>query len=59
MTQIIPDFLKLTTENPFLTLMCPTSAKHTKIINRFIKILFDSRDKIDNGQEPNNIFLNI
>ena len=59
MAQIYPNFLELSQESKCTTLMCPTLPKHTKVVNKFIKILFDCRDKIDEGLEPNDIFLNI
>ena len=59
MEQIKPGFLQLSNENQFLTLMCPTTAQQAKLVNKFIKILFDCREKIDSGKQPNDIFLNI
>ena len=56
MTSILPSFLNMNSEEQLLTLMCPTTPQTAKIINKFIKIIFEARDRIDNGKEPNEIY---
>ena len=40
-------FLHLSIENKFKTILCPTSSKAVKLANRFIKLMFNTRKKID------------
>ena len=47
---IIPDFKKMDDDKKFLTLLCPTNPKTVKIANRYIKFMFDQRNKITNGE---------
>ena len=58
LTTLLPDFINLTKEEQILTLMCPTSPQSAKIVNKFIKIIFEARDKISDGQQQNEVFLN-
>ena len=58
-TSLLPNFINMNNEQQFSTLMCPTTPQTAKIVNKFIKIIFDSRDRISNGQDPNDIFLNL
>ena len=46
----IPGLKDLSKEQQFLTLMCPTSPQPTKLVNRFIKTMFEKRGKIDAGE---------
>ena len=50
---IFPQFLTLSANEKFLTLLCPTEPKIAKITNRLIKQMFNGRDKIDqsNGND--------
>ena len=52
---ISPQFLSLSENQQFYTLLCPTEAKTAKITNRLIKQMFLDRGKIDqlNGNEDN------
>ena len=52
---IAPEFSKLNDEEKFSRLLCPKTALEVKLINKFIKILFDWREKIDNGFEIKNL----
>ena len=54
-TSIAPEFRKLNDEEKFIRLLCPKTAQEVKLINKFIKILFDWREKIDNGFEIKNL----
>ena len=47
---LIPSFSQLSLENKFKTILCPTSAKATKLANRFIGLMFKTRMKIDQGE---------
>ena len=49
MTSISPKFEGLSKMDKFLTLLCPTTPQTTKITNKFIKILFESRQKLTDG----------
>ena len=53
MTTLLPAFIYMTEEEKFLTLMCPTSPQSAKIINKFIKIVFEARDKVLDGHKQN------
>ena len=55
MSSIEPDFRTLSNEDKFVKLLCPTSPQMAKLSNKLIKIMFESRNKIDLGQ-PINIF---
>ena len=59
MTSILPNYILMNDEEKFLTLMCPTTPMTAKVVNKFIKIIFESRDKICEGGNPNEIYLNI
>ena len=56
---ISPQFLNLSENQQFYTLLCPTEAKIAKITNRLIKHMFLDRGKIDqlNGNEENASYL--
>ena len=43
-----PDFRTLSEVEKFKTLLCPVSAVSVKLVNRFIKNMFESREKYDN-----------
>ena len=45
-----PLFPSLTPEQKFLTLVCPTTPRQTKLVNRFIKLMFEKRGAIDSGE---------
>ncbi len=59
MTTLIPNFLSLTQDEQFVTLMCPTTPQAAKVVNKFIKILFEARQKILDGQQENEVYLNL
>ena len=46
-------------EDQFLTLMCPTTPQSAKVVNKFIKILFEARERVLDGQQENEIYLNL
>ena len=52
---INPLFPNLTPEQKYLTLMCPTTPRQTKLVNRFIKLMFEKRVAIDSGEIVNEI----
>ena len=47
---IVPDFEKMDDDKKFLTLLCPTNPKTVKIANRYIKFMFDQRNKLQIGK---------
>ena len=49
MTSITPTFQNLSNEQKIKYILCPTSEIMTKIVNKFIRIMFNARDKIDEG----------
>ena len=46
---LLPNFDLLTDEEKFVQLVCPVSAQAAKLFNKFIKMMFESRAKIDEG----------
>ena len=58
MTNLLPNFLTLTEDEQFLTLMCPTTPQTAKVVNKFIKILFEARQRVLDGQQENEVYLN-
>ena len=50
---INPGFETLSLEEKFKVLLCPTTAKTVKLINKFIKIMFEGRKKIDQTDNVN------
>ena len=42
----------LSFENKVKTLLCPTSAIICRLVNKYIKIVFKGRDKLDEGNHP-------
>ena len=49
LSDILPRFKDLSDDRKFATLMCPTTPQITKVINRFIKLMFKKREEIDSG----------
>ena len=43
------DITALISQQKFTKLHCPTNTKIAKLTNKFIKITFDARNRIDNG----------
>ena len=52
-SQLTPNFLNLSDANKFKTLLCPTTAFSTKLVYRFIKQMFATRDKYDGENQIN------
>ena len=46
---LLPGFKQLSDGKKFATLMCPTTPQATKLVNRFIKLMFDKRGELDSG----------
>ena len=44
-----PGFKQLSEKNKFVTLLCPTAPQAAKLVNRFIKFMFDKRGELDSG----------
>ena len=44
--QLRPNFITLSDDEKFKTLLCPTSALTTKLIHRFIKQMFTTKERI-------------
>jgi hypothetical protein len=45
-----PGFQELSDEQKFATLMCPTTPQAAKMVNKFIKLMFEKRGEIDSGE---------
>ena len=46
---LVPNVLRLSSNDKLVTILCPISAKAAKLANKFIKIMFQSRKKIEEG----------
>ena len=53
LSQITPNFPNLSDADKFKTLLCPTTAFSTKLVHRFIKQMFATRDKYDGVNQIN------
>jgi hypothetical protein len=51
-SQILPIFPSLSREEKVRTMLCPASNAASKLINKFISIMFVGRDKIEEGLHP-------
>ena len=49
MRSILPGFKNMSSTNQLKTILWPTSTAATKIINKFIRIMFLARDSIEEG----------
>ena len=49
--QLIPGFKLMDENQKFLTILCPTNAQRSKLVNRYIKFMFEKRDKIEGGDK--------
>ena len=49
LSSIMPSFQFLSEEDKFKAILCPTSELSTKVVNKYIRIMFNARDNIDNG----------
>ena len=47
--QVIPNFDNLSFEHKVRTMLCPINTQATKIVNKYIKIIFNARTKLDEG----------
>ena len=52
---VVPGFLQLSRQHKILTMLCPTSIQATKLVSKFIGILFKARCQIDEGTPVQNI----
>ena len=48
-SSVSPNFLSLSDEHKLKFILCPTSEIITKLVNKFIRIMFNARDRIDDG----------
>ena len=55
MSTLVPGFYQLSNVDKLSTVLCPTSAKATKLTNKYIDILFKARTHIDNGEHISNL----
>ena len=51
MSSIFPSFLDLSSEEKLKFILCPTSEIICKLVNKFLRIMFNARDNIDEGIE--------
>jgi hypothetical protein len=49
MSSIIPDFINMSSSDQLKIILCPTSTAATKIVNKYIRIMFLARDNIEDG----------
>ena len=45
MSTLMPNFMQMSDQNKFKTLMCPITPQAAKLTNRFIKMMFENREK--------------
>ena len=55
MSSIIPNFLNMSKTNQLKTILCPTSSAATKIVNKYIRIMFLARENIEEGNDSNEL----
>ena len=55
LSSFVPDFCYLSDNDKLSTIVCPTSARAAKITNKYIGILFRSRQNIDSGEHISNL----
>ena len=53
LSSIMPNFQFLSEEDKFRVILCPTSELSTKVVNKYIRIMFNARDNIDDGVDIN------
>ena len=53
MSSVLPNFQSLSLEQKVKTILCPTSEILTKVVNKYIRIMFNARDNIDEGVDIN------
>ena len=49
MGSVIPDFKNMSSSHQLKIILCPTSTAVTKIVNKFIRIMFLARDNLEEG----------
>ena len=49
MGSVIPDFKNMSSSHQLKLILCPTSTAVTKIVNKFIRIMFLARDNLEEG----------
>ena len=49
LSSLIPSFKNMSTDLQLRTMLCPTTAIATKLVNKYIQILFNNGARIDNG----------
>ena len=47
MSAHVPNFAQMSDQQKFATMLCPTTAHSAKLIHRFIKLMFEGREKMD------------
>ena len=50
LSSLIPSFKNMSTDLQLRTMLCPTTTTAAKLINKYIRILFDSRARLDNNE---------
>ena len=49
MSSLIPNFRNMSEDNQLTTMLCPVTAATTRLINKYIRLLFANRRRINNG----------
>ena len=52
---VLPGFKDMPCDNQIKTMLCPTSTAASKIINKFIRIMFLARDRLTDGLNINEL----
>ena len=55
MSSLLPNFMQLTDDQKFMQLLCPITPQAAKLVNKFCKIMFECRNKIDEGSTLDDI----
>ena len=55
LSTLVPGFCHLSDKDKLSTVLCPTSARATKLTNKYISLLFKARMQIDSGEHISNL----
>jgi hypothetical protein len=47
--RVVPNFEHLSFEHKVRTMLCPVSTQAAKLVNKYVRIIFNSRSKLDDG----------
>ena len=52
---LVPGVHQLSEEQLVQTILCPANVRVAKLVNKYIRLLFDAREKMDNGTPPDQL----